>query len=147
MRKTAPPPAHTAAQSNTPPIDRQAPPPLLDRCGRVWQWHPDPTQSRSYWHRFVVRSEHDIRTNHGPVVEVRDARIVDVRIDPTPADRVRLGHWIVLPDYGIPATVVAITEQHTPYMRYRVLYTDTGFRLRRAECAPVLVIDPYSVHQ
>jgi hypothetical protein len=129
------------------PIDRQAQLPLLDRCGRVWQWRPGPTHSRRYWHRFDVRSEYDIRTDYGPVVEVRDTRIVNVRINPTPADRVCLGHWIVLPDHGIAATVVAITEQHTPYMRYRVLYTDTSFRLRRAERAPVLIIDPYSLHQ
>ncbi|MGI8307171.1 hypothetical protein [Saccharopolyspora hattusasensis] len=73
---------------------RPAPPRMVaDGAGRIWRWHAELARRPgdppgAFCHRWQVRTEQEIAHEAEPVIEVRDPRILAIRLEPVSAVRV-----------------------------------------------------------
>ncbi|WP_410570707.1 hypothetical protein [Amycolatopsis sp. cmx-4-61] len=130
----------------TPP-DQSAPTrTLLDRTGRLWSWNPTlprrlGAQPGVFCHRQHRRTERELENEAEPLIEVRDPRLLAVRLEPVPACQIRLHDLVVLPGLGELSPVIGIWPCTDRYARLLYVCTDNGDWASRRADSPLLRAD------
>lgn len=109
---------------------------LLDGRGRLWRWDPRlprwPGDAPGvFCHGALVRTEQEIEHDAEPIIEVRDPRVLGVRLEPVPVHRIRLNDLVVLPGLGELSLVIGLwpcPDRHRPWL---YVCSDNGDWARR----------------
>lgn len=119
---------------------------LLDRTGRLWRWNPTVLRCPGdppgvFCHRGQRRTERELEHEAEPLMEVRDRRILAVRLEPVPASQIRLHDLVVLPGLGELSPVIGIWPCTDRYVRVLYVCTDNGDWAHRRADSPLLRAD------
>ena len=126
---------------------RYAPPrTVADGAGRIWRWNPELARRPgdppgAFCHRGQVRTEQEIAHEAEPVIDVRDPRVLAVRLEPVPAHHLRLNDLVLLPGLGELSPVIGLWPISNRHTRHLYVCTDNGDWAHRPADSPLLRAD------
>lgn len=119
---------------------------LADRAGRIWRWNPELVRRPgdppgAFCHRGQVRTEREIAHEAEPIIEVRDPRVLAVRLEPVPAHHIHLNDLVLLPGLGELSPVIGIWPSPDRYAHHLYVCTDNGDWAHRSVDSSLLRAD------